>query len=114
MQSHQQLVDALNIAGVLNRKKERSTLDIPWSAQSLRPVRKDVLEQISIDAEPDDEVTSLFEGVAAQEVTGGLPRFGQALQRENVRVDEVAHVGWLQRAVSQAQKAVGRLFRSKN
>tara|TARA_R110002051_G_scaffold129972_1_gene203718 strand:+ start:1351 stop:1557 length:207 start_codon:yes stop_codon:yes gene_type:complete len=52
--------------------------------------------------------------VAAQEATGGLPRFGEALQRDNVRVDRVTHVGWFQRAVSSVQKAAGRLFRFEN
>ena len=77
-----------------------------------RPVRKDVRKQIALDTEPDDEITLPFVGVAAQEATGGPPRFGQALQRDSVRVDEVTHVGWFQRAVLQVQKAVRGLFRS--
>ena len=72
------------------------------------------MEQIALDAEPVDEGASPFEG-------GWLRRRRQeghhALDQPrsmDVRVDELTHVGWFQRAVSSVQKTVGRLFRFKN
>ena len=52
--THQQLVDALNAAGILNRASEHPITDKSWTAASLRPVRKDVMDQIALDAEPDE------------------------------------------------------------
>tara|TARA_R110002051_G_scaffold30487_1_gene70509 strand:- start:13277 stop:13939 length:663 start_codon:yes stop_codon:yes gene_type:complete len=51
--THQQLVDALNTSGTLNCVSERKQTNKPWTIQALRPVRKDVMEQIALDAEPD-------------------------------------------------------------
>ena len=51
--THQHLVDALNTSGILNCVSERKRTYKPWTIQSLRPVRKDALLQIQLDAEPD-------------------------------------------------------------
>ena len=47
-------VDTLNTSGILNCVSERKQTNKPWTIQSLRPVRRDVMEQISLDAEPDE------------------------------------------------------------
>lgn len=52
--THQQLVDALNTSGILNCVSERKRTYKPWTIQALRPVRKDALLQIQLDAEPDE------------------------------------------------------------
>ena len=72
------------------------------------------MKQIALDAEPEDEIISPFEGAVTQEAIGGPSRSGPTSQQVDVRVDEVTHVGLLQRAVSQVKKAARGLFRSKN
>jgi hypothetical protein len=52
--TRKQFVDALNAAGILNCVSEGKKTFKPWTVQSLRPVRKDVVEQIALDSEPDD------------------------------------------------------------
>ena len=51
--THRELVDALNTSGILNCVSERKRTYKPWTAQALRPVRKDAMLQIQLDAEPD-------------------------------------------------------------
>ncbi len=51
--TRQQFVDAINASGTLNCVSERKREFKPWTVQSLRPVLKDVLLQIQLDAEPD-------------------------------------------------------------
>jgi hypothetical protein len=52
--TRKQFVDALNATGILNCVSEGKKTFKPWTVQSLRPVRKDVVEQIALDSEPDD------------------------------------------------------------
>jgi hypothetical protein len=48
------MAGAPNAAGILNRDIEQPRTNKPWTIQSLRPVRRDVMEQIALDAEPDE------------------------------------------------------------
>jgi hypothetical protein len=109
--THQELSKALNGAGLLNRKKENPILDIPWTVQSLRPVRKDVLEKVSLDAEPYCDFFTPPAINAMQEDMGGPPRSVLEGWRP-LRKDCAAAVGWLQRALSKAVEVVRGLFRS--
>ena len=47
------LRDALNAAGILNRKSEHPVRDVLWTTEALRPVLRDVKSQIALDNEPD-------------------------------------------------------------
>jgi hypothetical protein len=49
--SHQELANALNALGIMNRIKEKPITDKPWTVGSLRPVRRAVMEQIEMDDE---------------------------------------------------------------
>jgi DNA invertase Pin-like site-specific DNA recombinase len=110
--THRELSEALNGAGLLNCKKENPILDIPWTVQSLRPVRKDVLEKMSLDAEPDCEFLVPTAINAMQEATGGPPRSVLDGRQRSSPKDSAAAVGWLQRALSKAVEVVRGLFRS--
>jgi hypothetical protein len=109
--THQELSKALNGAGLLTRTKENPILDIPWTVQSLRPVRKDVLEKVSLDAEPYCDFFTPPAINAMQEDMGGPPRSVLEGWRP-LRKDCAAAVGSLQRALSKAVEVVRGLFRS--
>ncbi|MGJ8590314.1 MAG: recombinase family protein [Yoonia sp.] len=49
--THQQLANALNAAGIMNRVKEKPITDKPWTVGSIRPVRKTAMERITMDKE---------------------------------------------------------------
>lgn len=49
--SHQELANALNALGIMNRIKEKPITNKPWTVGSLRPVRRAVMEQIELDDE---------------------------------------------------------------
>lgn len=63
--SRQQLVDTLNASGILNCISERKQKSKPWTIQSLRPVHRDVMEKIALDAEPDEALMGWSGGNAA-------------------------------------------------
>jgi hypothetical protein len=80
--------------------------------QSLRPVRKDVLEKMSLDAEPDRDFFVPPAINAMQEAIGGSPRSDLDGRQRSSPKDSAAAVGWLQRALSKAVEVVRGLFRS--
>jgi hypothetical protein len=110
--THRELSEALNGAGLLNCKKKNPTLDIYWTVQSLRPVRKDVLEKMRLDSEPDCEVLVPPAIDAMQEAIGGSPRSDLDGRQRSSPKDSAAALGWLQRALSKAVEVVRGLFRS--
>ena len=82
-QSHRELANALNTAGIMNRVKEKPFTDKHWTVQSLRPVRKTAMERIALDRTIDEEEAEASQDSAGEALSSAPTHdVGPALQAD--------------------------------